>query len=95
MSEPDNNLEQASSGLAVIIAEWQKNSCETLRVGLDKFLGHRLIDCRAWYADASENKKPGRGGLTISVRHLPQLAKALCDALNADTAQGMLESGDA
>ena len=74
-----------------IIAEWQKNSREVLRVRLDEFKGQPVICCRAWYADKNAILRPGRGGLTISVRHLPQLAKALGDALNAATACGLLE----
>lgn len=73
------------------IAEWQKNSRETLRVRLDEYQGQRVICCRAWYADKDGNLRPGGGGLTISVRHLPQLAKALNDALNAAKASGFLE----
>ena len=49
-----------------VIAEWQKNSRETLRVRLDEYQGQRVIDCRAWYADKAGNLKPGRGGLTVS-----------------------------
>ena len=81
--------------LPIVVAEWPKNSRETLRLQISEYKGQQLIGCRDWYADAYRNKKLGRGGLTISVRHLPQLAKALCDALNAAEAQGMLESGDA
>ena len=95
MSEAINKGGQASNGLPVIIAEWQKNSRETLRVQISEYKGQQLIDCRSWYADTNGNLKAGRGGLTISVRHLPQLAKALSDALNAATAQGLLAGGDA
>lgn len=75
-----------------IIAEWQKNSRETLRVRLDEYQGQPVICCRAWYADKDGNVRPGRGGLTVGVRHLPQLAKALDDALNAAKAFGLLEN---
>lgn len=74
-----------------IIAEWQKNSRETLRVRLDEHQGQPVICCRAWYVDKDGNKRPGRGGLTISVPHLPQLAKALGDALITAKASGLLE----
>ena len=75
-----------------IIAEWQKNSRETLRVRLDEYQGQHVICCRAGYADKDGNMRPGRGGLTISVRHLPQLAQAQGDALIAAKASGLLES---
>ena len=76
----------------IIVAEWQKNSREVMRVRIDKYQGQHVIDLRAWYGDKAGNLRPGRGGLTVSVRHLPQLAKALSDALNEATALGILES---
>lgn len=76
--------------LPIVIVEWQKNGRETLGVRLDEFHGQHVIDCRVWYADAAGNKKLGRGGLTASPRHLPELVKALDDALNAAITQGLL-----
>ena len=73
-----------------VIAEWPKNSRETLRVRLDEFQGQLVIDVRTWYADAAGKLKAGSGGLTVSVKHLPHLAKALGDALIAAKAHGML-----
>ena len=77
-----------------VIAEWQKNSRETWHVRLDDFQSHRVIDCRAWYADVAGNKRPRCGGLTVSVLHLSQLAKALGEALIAAKALGFLERCD-
>ena len=66
---------------AIIIASWPKNARETLMVKLDSFKGHPVVDCRAWYAGSDGTLKPGRGGLTVSVRHLPELANAITIAL--------------
>ena len=96
MSDPSQNqIGEGQTALPIVVAEWPKKSRETLRPQISEYKGQRVIDCRAWYADSAGTKKPERGGLTVSVRHLPQLAKALCDALNAAKARGMLESGDA
>ena len=65
----------------IIVAEWRKNSRETLRVRLDSFKGQAVFDCRAWYAGDDGTLKPGKGGLTVSVRHLPALAEAIAKAL--------------
>ena len=35
--------------------------------------------------------KPGRGGLTIALRHLPRIAEAMAQALATATASGLLE----
>lgn len=76
----------------IIIAEWQKNSRETLRVRLDSYQGQAVICCRAWYAGSDGVLKPGRGGLTVSVRHLPALASALAKAMEMASAASLFET---
>ena len=75
----------------IIIAEWQKNSRETLRVRLDSFKDQAVICCRSWYAASDGSLKPGRGGLTVSIRHLPALAAALAKAVETANAAGLIE----
>ena len=75
----------------ITIASWPKNSRETLQVRLDTFKGQAIVDCRAWYAGSDGTLKPGRGGLTIAVHHLPALASALAKAMETATASGLLE----
>ena len=74
----------------IIIAEWRKNSREILRVRFDNYKGYAVICIRAWYADSDGILKPGRGGLTMSVRHLPALASALAKAMEMANAAGLL-----
>ena len=76
----------------IIIAEWQKNSREILRVRLDTFKGQAVICCRAWYTASDGTLKPGHGGLTVSIRHLPALASALAKAVEAANAARLLEA---
>ena len=76
----------------IIISEWPKNSRETLRVRLDSFKSQAVIDCRAWYQNGAGNWRPGRGGLTVSIRHLPALASALAKALETAHAAGLIPS---
>ncbi len=78
----------------VIIASWPKNSRETLMVRLDTFKGQAIVDCRAWYEASDGGIKPGRGGLTLSVRHLPALADAIGKALATATASGLIAKTD-
>jgi hypothetical protein len=49
-----------------------------------------VVDCRCWWSDASGELKPGRGGLTLAVRHLPALANAVAAALAQAQAHGLL-----
>ena len=74
----------------IIIAEWRKNSREILRVRIDSYKGQAVICCRAWYADSDGILKPGRVGLTVSIRHLPALASALAKAMEMASAAGLL-----
>ena len=76
----------------IIIAEWPKNSRETLRVRLDSFKDQAVVDCRAWYEASDGTMKPGRGGLTVSIRHLPALASALAKAVDVANAAGLIPS---
>lgn len=69
----------------VIIAEWRKNRREMLRVRLDTYQGRAIVDCRCWYDDGG-TLKPGRAGLTLSTRHLPQFAEALTKAMEVASA---------
>ena len=74
----------------IIVAEWPKNSRETLRVRLDTYKDQPVICCRAWYEGKDGTMKPGHGGLTIGIKHLPALADGLAKALATATANGLL-----
>jgi Transcriptional Coactivator p15 (PC4) len=76
-----------------VVSEWQKNSREILRIRLDAYKGQTVIDCRAWYGEP-DNLKAGRGGLTLSVKHLPALAAGLVEALDLARRHGLLERLD-
>ncbi len=76
----------------VIIAEWPRNSRETLRVRLDQFNGRDIIDVRSWYEANDGGLKPGRGGICLSVAHLPRLAAAMADALLEAKRLGLIET---
>ena len=62
------------------IAEWAKNSRESIRVRLDQFHGRPTVDIRTWWIDETGELRPGRAGLTLAVRHVPALAAARADA---------------
>lgn len=85
-------LPDSNAGLAepIVISVWAKNSRETLQVRLDAFKGQAVIDARAWYSGRDGELKPGRGGLTVSVKHLPDLAAALAKALDVAKAHGLI-----
>ncbi|MBN9454285.1 MAG: transcriptional coactivator p15/PC4 family protein [Bosea sp.] len=78
------------SAALIIVAEWPKNERETVRVALDEFNGHPVVNARLWFRADDGSMRPGKAGLAIGVRHLPALAKALNQALAIATAQGLL-----
>ena len=77
-----------------MIAEWQINAREILRVRLDVYKGRNIIDIRRWFSTGGGEHQPGRAGLTIDVRHLPALAQPVQRAL-ADATELELLGGEA
>jgi hypothetical protein len=86
-ARPDSNLGLAG---AVTIATWPKNGRKTLMVRLELYKSHAVIDARNWYVGANGKLKPGRSGLTLTIKHLPQLADALAKALALATERGLI-----
>jgi transcriptional coactivator p15 (PC4) len=76
----------------IIIAEWQRNNREVVRVTIDRYNNRDTIDIRAWWLDGENNWRAGRGGLTLAVKHLPALADGLADALQRARALGLVEA---
>jgi hypothetical protein len=79
-----------SPDLPITLAEWPRNSRETVRVRLDRYSGQVVVDCRSWWRDANGELRPGKSGLTLSVRHLPALAAAMSSALDHARSAGHL-----
>ncbi len=80
----------AKSPKPIIVGEWARNSRETIRVSLDEFRGRQTIDLRCWWRDDGGNLRPGKGGLTLGIRHLPALASSLGRACDQARAAGLL-----
>jgi hypothetical protein len=75
-----------------LIAEFSKNTRETVRVTLDSYKGQSVIGVRVWYADSTSGEpKPGRSGITLSMRHLPALAAGVTKALAKARKAGLLD----
>jgi hypothetical protein len=76
----------------VVIAEWNRNLREVIRVALDKYNGRHTIDVRVWYYDGA-TFKPGRSGMTLALSHLPAFAEAMGKALDAARKLGLMNDG--
>jgi hypothetical protein len=73
-----------------IIAEWPLNPRERMRVSIENFKGVDLINLRKWFlADDGDTLLPGRSGIALNVKHLPQLTDPVVKGLAVATAQGI------
>jgi hypothetical protein len=78
----------------LIIAEWPLNRREHLRVTLQRYRGVELIAVRKWFFGDDDTLRPGNGGITLNVKHLPQLTDALAKALAEARARGLVTAAD-
>ena len=62
------------------VATFAKNSREEVRVSLDHYNGHDVINLRIWYQDESGEWRPGKQGLVLRREKLPDLAEAISTA---------------
>ncbi|MFO1143166.1 MAG: transcriptional coactivator p15/PC4 family protein [Amaricoccus sp.] len=63
-----------------LIASFRKNANEEVRVSLDDFSGHLLVNVRVWYSTANGEMRPGKQGIAVRVEQLPDLTAALAKA---------------
>lgn len=76
-----------------VIAQLPKNSRETLRVSLDEYRGHNLINVRVCVplSETSGILAPTMAGVSLSIAMLPALSQALIRAEEAAREKGWLE----
>ena len=61
-----------------IIAQFEKNATEVVRVSLTEYRGRKLIDIRVYYDDSGEYR-PTKKGVSLSVDVYPDLKRALLE----------------
>lgn len=62
---------------AEVIAKFEKNATEEVRVSLTEYKGHRLIDLRVYYAPPGREAIPTKKGLTMSIDLFSELEAAI------------------
>jgi hypothetical protein len=75
---------------AIIIAEWKVNRHEHIRVSIEQFKGVDLINVRKWFEAEDGSLRPGKAGIALNVKHLPQLADAMVKALSGARERGLV-----
>ena len=67
----------------VVVAEFAKNSRETIRVVVGSYRGHKLVHIRAWVAKEGGDLIPTKSGIAIRLAILPDLVAALQKVIDA------------
>ena len=81
----------------MIVAEWPIKRGEVARVSIELYKNTWLINIRRWF-EADDGTARQSKGIAIAIKHLPQLADAITDALTVARERGFLaderEGGD-
>jgi hypothetical protein len=64
----------------IVIADFQKNKTEDIKLSLTEYQGHKLIDFRVYYKDKEGESKPTKKGITVNVKFFPELKEAILEA---------------
>jgi hypothetical protein len=60
-----------------VIAQFEKNATEVIRVSLSEYRGHKLFDVRVYYSDDEGQYKPTRKGVSLSVNLYTDFKRAM------------------
>jgi hypothetical protein len=72
-----------------VVARFEKNSKEEVRVSVDLFHGRQIINIRVFYRDG-EQWKHGKQGIALSVERFKDLADAVLQVGQHLKTQGLL-----
>lgn len=60
-----------------IVASFPKNAREEVRVTLEQYNGHDVVNLRVWFQTEDGEWRPGKQGLALRQEKLPYLAAAI------------------
>jgi hypothetical protein len=75
-----------------LVAQFEKNAKEEVRVSIDDFRGRKIINMRVYYRSDSGQRLPGKQGLALAVDRYRDLADAILRLGEALQAQALLPS---
>jgi hypothetical protein len=73
-----------------VVAKFEKNSREEIRVSLDDFRGRKIINIRVFYRSETGDWAPGKQGLAVSADRYRDLAEAILKLGEKLRADGLL-----
>jgi hypothetical protein len=60
-----------------IIAQFEKNATEVVRVSLTEYRGHKLVDVRVYYSDDEGQYRPTKKGVSLAVGLYAEFKQAM------------------
>jgi hypothetical protein len=73
-----------------LVAQFEKNAKEEVRVSIDDFRGRKIINIRVYYRSDAGQWLPGKQGLALAVDRYRDLADAVLRLGEGLQAQGLL-----
>jgi hypothetical protein len=74
----------------IVVAQFEKNKKEEVRISVGTFHGRRIINVRIYYKDDDGTWKPGKQGLALSVDRYKDLAGAILQVGEHLKANGLI-----
>jgi hypothetical protein len=62
-----------------LIAQFEKNATEVVRVSLTEYRGRKLVDVRVHYTDDEGQYRPTKKGVSLSVDVYPDFKRAMLE----------------
>jgi hypothetical protein len=60
-----------------VIAQFEKNATEVIRVSLTEYRGRKLVDMRVYYSDDEGQYRPTKKGVSLAVERYTDFKRAL------------------
>jgi hypothetical protein len=74
----------------IVVAQFEKNKKEEVRISVGTFQGRRIINLRVYYKDDDGTWKPGKQGLALSVERYKDLVGAVLQVGEHLKANGLI-----
>lgn len=92
IAKPNPGSKPLPAALPVVVNQFFSNRRgEFVRTTIDRFEGVTVADLRKFYSGGDGISRPTRKGITVAIKHLPELAKAVNQAVAKARELGLIE----
>jgi hypothetical protein len=60
-----------------VIAQFEKNATEVVRISLTEYRGHKLLDVRVYYSNDDGEYRPTKKGVSLAVERYTDFKRAM------------------